>query len=632
LDFNKNQLAAINHIEGPCCVIAGAGSGKTAVLINRIAALIDSGVASHEILAVTFSKKARMEMEERLFAAIGTNQVRVCTFHSLGYYILKCEKNGFLYGKSPIKAYQKINCIQAAMKGTILEQQEAAPKYIASFIDLCKSALIAPGEIPASQSTIPELAAMHRVYAEYEGYKAEAGLYDFSDMEDMPVRRLRSSPQLAEYLRGVWKHILVDEYQDTGKAQDAILRLIMPYSENVFVVGDDFQSIYSFRGANVGNILDFPKHFKGARMIYLDVNYRSTSQIVAVSNALIQHNRRQLQKNVLSGRKAVGEKPALTIYDDERREAEGIANQIKSMIRMGSSYGDMAVLYRVNYQSRAFEEALFRKGIPYKVQGGVSFYEQQYIWDVIDYLRLAVNPDDSAALLRILNRPNRYFGDAFRAEVERHMAKYRCSARIAVAVNSKSREWRYSNNVDQFMSDLFWLNKNSRLNAADLIEFIYCDVGYREFLKSDASEELYEQRQEDADELLSLAAPFSDAKSLVEYVDLQTKAYRKNAESPDAVTLATVHKVKGLEFPVVFVASCNETIFPHHRSNSDEEERRLMYVAMTRARDILALSIVNEIKGKQATQSRFIDEIQDYLDVRNLSRATPALKGGLLPP
>lgn len=632
MEFNENQLAAIQHMEGPCCVIAGAGSGKTAVLINRIVNLIGSGVESHAILAVTFSKKACAEMKERLYAVIGENQVRICTFHALGYHILKCENNGFLEGKTPIKEYQKINCIQDAMKGTILEQQEAAPKYIASFIDLCKSSLILPGDLPHSQGVQAELMAMHHVYAAYEAYKEKNAFYDFSDMEDIPVYRLKSNPNLMEFLRSRWKHILVDEYQDTCKAQDSILRLIKPHSNNIFVVGDDFQSIYSFRGANVNNILDFAKYFTDVRIIYLDVNYRSTSQIVVASNALMKYNSRQVQKNVTSGRESSGEKPAFTFYEDEHKEAEGIANHISSLVRFGANYGDIAVLYRVNYQSRIFEEVLFRKDIPYRVQGGSSFYEQQYISDVIDYLRLAVNPDDSNALLRILNRPNRYFGSVFRTAVEEYMTKHICSARIAVAANDKSKEWRYGKNVDQLLTNLFWLNKNSQTNAADLVAYIYDKIGYQEFMKSDASDELYEQRLEDADELLALADQFRSAKDLVEYVDLQLEAYRKNAGNPNTVTLATVHKVKGLEFPVVFVASCNEALFPHRRSNNAEEERRLMYVAMTRAKDTLSLSAVKQIKGNKVDKSRFIDEIQEFIDVRNIVYSNPTRKGCLLPP
>lgn len=626
MDFNKNQLDAIRHIDGPCCVIAGAGSGKTAVLINRIIHLIQTGVSPGDILAVTFSKKAAEEMKSRLCSVLGVSKpdVMVCTFHSLGYNILKNEPDGFLTDKNPIKEYQKLSFIEKAMAGTILETQEAAPKHIASFIDMKKSSLVRAEN--ASPDAIEEVLALFEVYKKYEAYKAKEKFYDYADMEDMPVYRMTQNFALRSKISHRWQYVLVDEYQDTSKAQDRILQLIKPANNNVFAVGDDYQSIYSFRGANVRNILDFPKNFPGARMIYLDVNYRSTPQIVNASNTLIKVNKYQYQKNVASGRIDSGGLPVFTCYEDERTEAESTANKIMSMVQAGSKHGDFAVLYRVNFQSRALEAAFLDRHIPYKVQGGTPFFEQRYIVDIVDYLRLAVNPDDSGALLRVLNRPNRFFGEIFRKAVTQCMDETKVSARVALFSNALAGEWRYTKSVDALVTHIYWLNKNRFQNAEGLVSYVYDVINYLDFLKSDSSDEMYEERLENVDELLTLSNQFRSADEMVDYVDRQLLTYKENADNPDSVTLSTVHKIKGLEFPSVFIVSCIESLFPHRRSEDVEEERRLMYVAMTRAENTLDISAIKQRREQPAYKSRFIDEMQDCIKVANLVNTSPQVE------
>ena len=632
MNFNSNQEAAIQHMQGPCCVIAGAGSGKTAVLINRIVNLINAGVDPKRILAVTFSKKATLEMKERLEFAVGCNDVKISTFHSLGYYILKNDPAGFLKGRDPIKEFEKIAFIEKAIKGTILEEQDAAPAFISAFIGLCKSSLINTETVKTGSYIQPELIAMYDVWRKYEAHKEAEGLYDYSDMEDKPVFLMRDNHMFRERMRSRWEYILVDEYQDTSKAQNEILRLIQPRTGSVFVVGDDFQAIYGFRGSEVKNILDFPYNFPGARIIYLDINYRSTGEIIKAANTLIAHNVFQFKKNVQSGRNTAGEMPTFTIYEDESVEAEAIGHRILTLVTNGGSFKDTAVLYRTNFKSRAFEEAFLNMGIPFKVQGGTRFFERRYVSDVLDYLRLAVDPDNSSALLNVLNRPNRYFGTVFREAMDDYMKKTGASAFIALSGNNKAKEWRFSKYIDQLSTHILWMNKNRKLNAKLLVEYVYNTIGYKDFLKKDASDELFEERLEDMEELLELAGKFESADDFVKHIDTQIAASVNFEEVDDAVTLATVHKVKGLEFPNVFIVSCNEELFPHKRSDDLEEERRIMYVAMTRAKDYLGISAVNYFRYQKARVSRFVEEIENDIFSENVVHIRKNRAGGLLPP
>lgn len=626
MQMNPNQVAAINHVDGPCCVLASAGSGKTAVLVSRVKALIDNGVTPNRILAVTFSKKATTEMKTRIQMQVGDAKVSISTFHSLGYRILKTT--GCIEGREAIREYQKINFIKEAMEGTILQEQEAAPKHISSFIGILKSNLRRPHEKPPECAQMPELNELYNLYGNYEAYKNLNGLYDYDDMGDKPVHLLRADKALLRRVKNQWDYILVDEYQDTNLAQDELLKLIAPDSGNIFVVGDDFQSIYGFRGADVNNILTFPKRYPSTKMIYLDTNYRSTPEIIEASNALIKGNVKQFQKNVTSGRQSLGRKPSFVYYDDDRAEADGIARKIKRMHEAGAKYGDIAILYRVNSISRILEEALLLREIPFNVQGGKRFFEQQYVADIIDYLRLAVNPEDSKSLLQILNRPNRFFGQEFRSAVEDHMKKYNTSAWNAVRLNERAREWRYKKSVDAFSNHLLWLNKNTSGNLITLLYYIYDNIGYKGFLKTDTAEDLYEERMESVDELFTLAIQFATASDLVKYADMQLVAYEKNSNCADAVTLSTVHKAKGLEYATVFIATCIDGMFPHKDAPNREEERRILYVAMTRAIDNLELSTVEVRRDNRVYISPFIESINSYLKVEN----APSTRGPMLIP
>ena len=628
MQMNENQLKAINHVDGPCCVLASAGSGKTAVLVTRVQALIERGVSPNRILCVTFSKKAAAEMESRIERQVGSVDITICTFHSLGYRILRSEPDGYVSHKDPIREYMKINFIKEAMVGTILEEQEAAPKHISSFIGVLKSNLRKPHEKPPECAQMEELDELYNIYAAYEKHKQASGLYDFDDMGDMPVYRLRENKNLLDRVRGRWEYILVDEYQDTNPAQDELLRLVAPTGDNVFVVGDDYQSIYGFRGADVNNILKFPERYPGATMVHLNVNYRSTPEIVEASNALILGNKMQFKKNVKSGRESIGRLPSFVYYDDEHAEADGIARKIKRMNEAGVNYNDIVILYRVNSISRVFEEALLLRDIPFNVHGGKRFFEQEYISDVIDYLRLAANPEDSKALLRVLNRPNRFFGKEFRAAVEAHMEKHKTSAWEAVRKNERAREWRYSKSVDAFSNHILWLGKNINNTIATLLYYIYDDIGYSEFLRTDAAEDLYVERMEGMDELITMSTQFQKAADLVAYADMQLRAYSKNASAADAVTLSTVHKAKGLEYPTVFIATCIDGMFPHKDAPDREEERRILYVAMTRAIDNLELSTVEERRGNRVYLSPFVEAINSKLKVEN----APSARGPMLIP
>lgn len=616
MELNTNQLTAVRHVSGPCCVIAGAGSGKTAVLVTRIQALLAQGVQPQRILAITFSKKAAMEMQERISAQIGDVKLTVSTFHSLGLRILK--SSGYIEGKELIREYQKINFIKETMADTILDEEDAAPKHISSFIGILKGTLKQPGQLPSAKETTPELAELYQVYQKYELYKRQNGYYDFDDMTDMPVYLLRSDPQLLASMKRHWDYILVDEYQDTNPAQDALLRLIAPPGDNLFVVGDDYQSIYGFRGADVQNILNFPKRFPQAEMVYLDMNYRSTPEIIAVSNALIKKNTNQFKKTVRASRNSTGKVPSFTLYEDEHTEANGVARKIKRMHEAGCKYSDIAILYRTNSISRVFEEALLLRDIPFVVQGGSCFWEQQYVADVLDYLRLAVNAQDSKALLRILNRPNRFFGKEFREAVETAIKNGK-STWEALTANPLAKEWRYKKQADILSNQLLWLNRNSHMSLSMLLYYIYDTIGYRDFLRTNAADDLYEERMESVEEMFSLGDQFDSAQDLLDYVDMQTLAYQRNAQCDDAISLSTIHKSKGLEYPHVFIVTCVDGIIPHVDSKNREEERRILYVAMTRAIDSLELSAVTMRKDNIVYVSPFLQDVKDLLKVENAS-------------
>lgn len=620
VELNANQLAAVNHFDGPCCVIAGAGSGKTAVLVARVNALLNRGARPQRILAITFSQKAVGEMRERIFLRPSAQKVCISTFHALGLSILR--NSGYTEDRTLMREYQKIRFIEDVMKGTILEEQNAAPKHISSTIGILKGTLRRPEECLAQKGLPSDLAAIYQVYLAYEAFKAENGYYDFDDMTDLPVYLLRKNAALQAEWKSRWDFILVDEYQDTNPAQDALLRLIAPAGNNVFVVGDDWQSIYGFRGADVKNILTFPTRFPNTQTVYLDTNYRSTPEIVEASNALIAKNLHQFSKDVKASRPS-GSSPSFILYEDEKAQADGVARKVKRLAESGEEYEEMAILYRTNASSRVCEEALLLRNIPFKVQGGRCFWEQPYVVDVLDYLKLAVNPDDSDALLRVLNRPNRYFGNAFREAMTAYMGRTGASARKALTKNPLALEWRYRKNADRLASQLLWLNRNANSDLTALLRYIYDDIGYRDFLKTDAAEELYEERMESVEEMLSLGEQFSTAEDLLDYVELQRMAYQQNAQRENAVTLSTIHRAKGLEFRHVFLVSCVNGVIPHKDAEDLEEERRILYVGMTRATDDLELSAVRFLHDHPAFVSPFITDIKDLLKVENAPAPLP---------
>lgn len=614
MELNEKQKTAALHYLGPCCVIAGAGSGKTAVLVARINMLLSRGVRPSRILAVTFSQKAAGEMRDRITSQIGAVDVCVSTFHSLGLGILR--SSGYTRGKELIREYQKINFIRAAVENSPLKEQNPAPKHLSSMIGILKGTLKTPAECLARKDVPPDLKEIYKIYGEYERYKAENHFYDFDDMTDIPVYLLRSNQALQKAQQGRWDFILVDEYQDTNPAQDALLRLITPTGDNLFVVGDDWQSIYGFRGADIQNILNFPKSFPDARFICLDTNYRSTPEIVSATNALVHKNLNQIPKTIKASRDS-GAKPRLTYYEDEKAEASGVSRKIKRLAEAGIKYSDMAILYRNNSSSRVCEDALLLRDIPFSVQGGQPFWEQPYIADVLNYLRLALDPEDSDALLQILNRPNRYLGNAYREAVIECMKSKKISAWQALKENPLANQWRYRRSADDLMTHILWLNKNFNNDLENLLDYIYDNIGYREFLRTDAAEDLFEDREESIEEMYSLAEQYETVEDLLGYVQMQERAYQKNAGNPNSVTLSTIHRAKGLEYKIVFLISCVDGIIPHADAEDPEEERRILYVGMSRAIDDLELSTIRVCKKRPSIPSPFLAEIRKEITVAN---------------
>ena len=321
-------------------------------------------------------------------------------------------------------------------------------------------------------------------------------------------------------------------------------------------------------------------------------------------------------------RDSTGEMPAFTMYEDDHAEADGVAKKIKRIYEAGCKYSDIAVLYRTNSISRVFEEALLLRDVPFSVQGGSCFWEQRYVADVIDYLRLAVNPKDSHALMRVLNRPNRYFGKEFRDAMERTMASGK-SAWEALRTNPLSKEWRYKKQVDLLSSQLLQLGRNIHMSLTTQLYYIYDTIGYRDFLRTDSADDLFEERMESVEEMFSLGEQFASTEELLDYVDVQLQAYQRNAQSSDAVTLSTIHKAKGLEYSHVFIVACVDGVIPHIDAENREEERRILYVAMTRAIDSLQLSAVRTHKDHAAYISPFLEDVTELLKVENAPALPP---------
>lgn len=630
--LNPPQQEAVMTTEGPLLVLAGAGSGKTRVLTHRIAHLIaDEGVQPYEILAITFTNKAAGEMRSRLAKQIGgtASGMWVATFHAMCVRILRAHADqiGYTHNFTIYDDDDSKRLVKEIMQVQHIDEKSWSINSIRNRISSAKNELQSPKEYEALASTPPEKITA-QVYTAYQRRLFAANAMDFDDLLFNTVKLFVEHPATLESYQKRFRFIHVDEYQDTNHAQYRITNLLAAYWRNLMVVGDDDQSIYSWRGADITNILEFEKDYPEAHVVKLEQNYRSTQTILDAANAIVANNAGRKDKKLFTD-EAAGEKIALYLATSEKDEAHYIAGEIDRLTAKGEYlYNDCAVFYRTNAQSRNLEDAFLRAGIPYRLVGGTKFFERAEIRDVMAYLKAVVNPADDISLKRIINTPKRSLGKTTVDYVSNlsydHDITFDQATRLAVELG----ELRSGaiGSLDDFaqMLDAMRAMKGDLL---DLVDMIIDKSGLIHALEIQRTDEA-QARVENIREFLSVVADFADShdeeentlESFMEWLALRSDLDSVNA-SDDSITLMTVHTAKGLEYPIVFVAGLEENIFPHQNSifseSGIEEERRLMYVAVTRARKLLYLTYATSRMSFGTTNynapSRFIEEIPSEL-------------------
>jgi DNA helicase II / ATP-dependent DNA helicase PcrA len=638
--LNAAQREAAAHYEGPALVVAGAGSGKTRTVVHRVGHLMEAhGVYPTEILAVTFTNKAAAEMKTRVVDLVGpqASQIWVSTFHSSGVRILRAygEAVGLRPGFVIYDDGDQLDVIKTVFAG-IPSAGEINPRYLRSVIDKCKSNLWSPEDLAREgeewMSGMPKDIAVEG-FRRYQNAMRRANAIDFGDLLSMVVELFRKEPEILDKIQQRAVFIHVDEYQDTNKAQYEFARLLAGKYRNLLVVGDPDQGIYSFRGADIQNILDFQNDYQDAVVFRLEENYRSNARILEVANVLIAHNTERLEK-VLRAVKPDGEPVRFYRAPDHRSEAEFVANRIEHLQATGANLDKIAILYRTNAQSRVLEERFLRSNVAYKLVGGTSFYDRQEIKDILSLARLAINPDDDIAIKRALKRPKRGVGDASISKLEDWARANRVSLFSAFGKADEILE-RGGKNAQEFHTLILELGEYaSEHTPSEFLKLAMDASGYLEMLKTDKSETRAESeaRLENLEELLvgaeewqkendgNIEAYLDDAALLSSVDDARTKRENKGEPVP-AVTFMTMHNAKGLEFEEVFIVGLEEGLLPHRSSIVEpggiEEERRLFYVGITRAMDRLTMTMAESRQtfGKTAPSedSRFLQDIPNNL-------------------
>ena len=630
--LNPAQAEVVKNGDGPMLVLAGAGSGKTKTLTHRIAFLIAQGVASEQILAVTFTNKAAKEMRQRLAELLGRNaddrffMPWMGTFHGICVRILRLrgaaigvEPNFVIYDEDDRRAL-----IKKIAKDLNYDSKNLKPQSVSAVISNCKNELRSAEDFAESANWGFEQ-KVAEIFLQYEKERQLANALDFDDLLGETVRLLRENRDAREFFRAKFEHILIDEYQDTNAAQYAIVKMLVNERQNLCVVGDDWQSIYSWRGADFTNILNFERDFPGAKIVKLEQNYRSTENILNAAHNVIMKNEVRSEKKLFTELGA-GEPVKLQNSRDEQEEAAKIAAKIYSEKSLKvRKYADFAILYRTNSQSRVLEEALRHMAIDYKIFGGTRFYDRKIIKDLLAYLRVIYNPLDRVAFERIANVPARGLGkvslEKFLSWQNTNDLDLISSLLAADGLSTMLTRARNSlKNLGEILRECQILAENSE-SPAEILERIVERTNYKYFEKLTEAEQ--QDKEENIGELISDAKIYADLAGFLENAALMSST---DAESDDQVSLMTLHSAKGLEFPVVFLAGMEEGLFPHSRVfDSDkselEEERRLCYVGMTRAREELILSYADSraVFGQRnySAPSRFIEDAGLEIPTKN---------------
>ena len=632
--LNQNQLEAVKHIDGPCLVVAGAGSGKTKVLTTRIAYLIDNGVRSSNILAITFTNKAANEMRTRVENLIGSHTAFVGTFHSFGLKVIK-ENTQMLEMSNnfTIIDTEDVNSvIKKVLKDLNIDSKEYSPAFIRNKISFIKNNMLSDSEIDRFLTSPPEKIAI-RVYYEYEKILKRNNTVDFDDLLKKPVELFTKYPDVLEKYQDHYPYILIDEYQDTNEVQYKMVRLLAKKYRNLFVVGDPSQSIYAFRGANFQNILNFEKDYPDCQVVKLPQNYRSTQTILKAANDVIKNNKERKDIDLFSDLGTGRKIKYYRLFNDES-EVSKVVSEIKDLLLEGYQKKDIAIFYRTNAQSRAIEDKMVKENIPYKVYGSYYFYKRKEIKDLLAYLKLIANHDDDISLKRIINEPKRKIGEKTIDNLEN----------MAIAGNTSMFNAISSGKELEFKELILELTKDAEnLSLTELIDAVLEKSKMKEVLEKDKTLES-DLRLENLMEFKSVTENYEkvtgsvNLNDFLEEVSLVADA-ADYSEDGDAITLMTVHSAKGLEFKVVFIIGLEENILPHANSLFDEseleEERRLMYVAITRAKERLYLLNAQKrmLFGRLTMNqpSRFISEISsELLEVENEQLTRTKLNKSLL--
>ncbi len=639
--LNESQREAVKYNEGPSLVIAGAGSGKTRVLTYKIAYLVHLGLAPQSILALTFTNKAAREMKERIAKITGDQTARrlwMGTFHSIFSRILRYEAEhiGYPSNFTIYDASDSKSLLKAIIKEMQLDDKVYRIGMIQSRISNAKNALVTWKAYEQSKELMQhdidsKVPLLREIYKRYQNRCQQAGAMDFDDLLLQTNILFRDHPQVLEKYRSFFQFVLVDEYQDTNFAQHLIVQKLCEQHRRICVVGDDAQSIYSFRGANIDNILQFKNQYPGCRIFKLERNYRSTQNIVNAANSLIHKNKEQIFKNVYS-EKEQGSKVRVSSSYSDYEEGYAVAAMINEMrMRKDYDYSEFAILYRTNAQSRILEEALRKRGIPYKIYGGLSFYQRKEVKDVISYLRLIVNPHDEEAFKRVINYPSRGIGDTtvnkvISAATENNVSLWTVlNAPIDYALPINSGTAKKLSDFREMIER--FIQENARLSAEEMAAMVVKESGIVSTLFQDRSVEGI-SKQENLQELLKGIAEFCELRreegveqvSLADFlseISLLTDQDNDKDEQANKVTMMTVHAAKGLEFRNVFVVGLEEELFPSSMSKDNpravEEERRLFYVAITRAEENCVLTYAKSRfrNGQSAmcSPSRFLKDI-----------------------
>lgn len=646
--LNPEQQESVKATEGPLLVLAGAGTGKTSVLTSRIIHIVNSFLASPmQILAVTFTNKAAGEMKNRIGQVIGdqVNNLWMGTFHSIGARILRRhpEVVGLKSDFTIINDDDQVRLLKQIIADLNIDSKSYPAKFYLNKISTLKDKLVFPEDIRDNMDTnLPKLAD---VYSIYQSRLKSMNAADFGDLLAHNITIFNSNPDTLAYYQDKFRYILVDEYQDTNDSQYQWLIKLSSSHQNICCVGDDDQSIYSWRGANIANILRFEKDFKNAKIIRLEQNYRSTSTILKAANDVISNNKERHGKKLWTN-SDFGDRIKLICTADDRMESSSIAGIIKNLIDLGKYLpNEVAVLVRAGYQTRPFEEAFISSNITYRVIGGMKFYERMEIRDSISYLRICANLDDDLALLRIINTPKRGIGNTTISNLIKEGNDKNCSLFKAIlsAIEGKIIKGKTAEALQELTTKISSFNKliyHEKLS--ELAKRIIEEFGYTNIYKLENSVES-QGRLENISEFISSLSDFANVTEFLEYVSLVEAKDEKNLEN--AVNIMTIHGAKGLEFDLVFIPGLEDGIFPSNRSieerNGLEEERRLMYVAMTRAKKqlILSYALNRYVYGnfQSQTPSRFLKEIPDVnLEKQNLAggwmgfKSTPGFSSSYL--